>query len=148
MTTVHHLLAQKSKEIWSVSPDSTLRDALKLMLEHEMGVVVVNDAQGMVGIFSERDFARAVARDENLSLNSPVSELMTTQVYCVHADDLIEDCMALMTAKRIRHLPVQQGKEVVGMISIGDVVREIVSQKDTTIRSLENYIMGREYSSG
>ena len=146
MTTVRHLLDQKVNEVWAVSPDTTLRDTLKLMREHEIGVVIVNDAQGMVGIFSERDFARAAARDENLSFNTPVSELMTQQVYCVHSADLIEECMALMTGKRIRHLPVLLGKEVIGMISIGDVVREIVSQKDTTIRSLENYIMGREYT--
>jgi CBS domain-containing protein len=146
MTTVRHLLEHKVNEIWAVSPDTSLRDALHIMRDHEIGVVVVNDAEGMAGIFSERDFARAVARDENLDLSSPVSGLMTTQVYGVHKEDLIEDCMAIMTARRIRHLPVLQEKEVVGMISIGDVVREIVSQKDITIRSLENYIMGREYT--
>ena len=146
MTTVQHLLDSKVNEVWSVSPDTTLREALKLMHDQEIGVVVVNNAQGMVGIFSERDFARAVARDENLSLNTPVSELMTQEIYIVRDVDMIEDCMALMTEKHIRHLPVLHGKEVVGMISIGDVVREIVSQKDTTIRSLENYIMGREHT--
>ena len=146
MTTVQHLLDSKVNEVWSVSPDTTLREALKLMQDQEIGVVVVNNAQGMVGILSERDFARAVARDENLSLNTPISELMTQEIYIVRDVDMIEDCMALMTEKHIRHLPVLHGKEVVGMISIGDVVREIVSQKDTTIRSLENYIMGREYT--
>jgi CBS domain-containing protein len=146
MTTARYLLDNKVNEVWAVSPDTTLREALKMMKDQDIGVVVVNDAQGMVGIFSERDFARAAVSDENLNLNTPVSELMTTQVYCVHGEDLIEDCMALMTAKHIRHLPVLLGKEVVGMISITDVVRDIVSQKDTTIRSLENYIMGREYT--
>ncbi len=146
MTTVRHLLDQKANEVWIISPETTLRDALKLMLDQEIGALIVNDAQGMVGIFSERDFARAAARNEGLSLNTPVAELMTQQVYCVNSDGLIEDCMILMTEKRIRHLPVLQGKTVIGMISIGDVVREIVSQKDTTIRSLENYIMGREYA--
>jgi CBS domain-containing protein len=146
MTTVKHLLSQKPNEIWSVAPVTTLREALKLMYDRDIGVVVVMAQEQIVGIFSERDFARHAARADELSLNTPVSELMTSQIYYVEPDQFIDECMAIMTEKHIRHLPVMKDKQLVGLISIGDVVREAVSQKDVTIRSLENYIMGREFS--
>lgn len=146
MTTVKHLLSQKPSEIWSVAPTTSLRDALKVMYDRDIGVVVVMAQEQIVGIFSERDFARHAARTAELSLNTPVSELMTSQIYFVEPDQFIDECMAIMTEKHIRHLPVMKNKQLVGLISIGDVVREAVSQKDVTIRSLENYIMGREFS--
>jgi CBS domain-containing protein len=146
MTTVKHLLSQKPNEIWSVTPATTLREALKVMYDRDIGVVVVMTQEQVVGIFSERDFARYAARTDDLSLNTPVSELMTSQIYYVEPDQFIDECMAIMTEKRIRHLPVMKDKQLIGLISIGDVVRESVSQKDVTIRSLENYIMGREFT--
>lgn len=146
MTTVKYLLSQKPGEIWSVAPATSLREALKVMYDRDIGVVVVMAQEQVVGIFSERDFARYAARTEELSLNTPVSELMTSQIYFVEPDQLIDECMAIMTEKHIRHLPVMNNKQLIGLISIGDVVREAVSQKDVTIRSLENYIMGREFS--
>ncbi len=146
MTTVRHLLNDKPDEVLTVAPATTLREALKLMNDHDIGVVVVIDEDKVQGIFSERDFAREVVRTDNLSLNTAVSALMTSQVYYVQPDQLIDDCMALMVDKHIRHLPVLEGGRLVGMISIRDVVREMVSSKDITIRSLENYIMGREYA--
>jgi len=146
MTTVKHLLTHKTDQVWSVVPETSLKDTLKFMFDHDIGVVVVVENGKVVGIFSERDFARAVARDPSLSLDTPVKKLMTGQVYFVKPDQFIEDCMALMTEKNIRHLPVMQNNQLVGMVSMRDVVREIVSEKDITIQSLENYIMGREFS--
>ena len=146
MTTVRHLLNDKPDEVLTVAPATTLREALKLMNDHDIGVVVVVDEDKVQGIFSERDFAREVVQKDSLSLDAQVSALMTSQVYYVQPDQLIDDCMALMVDKHIRHLPVLENGHLVGMISIRDVVREMVSSKDITIRSLENYIMGREYA--
>lgn len=146
MTTVRGILSQKGHDVWSVSPQATLRDALQVLSDHDIGAVVVVDQGQLVGIFSERDLARQLAISENLSLDTPISKLMTSQVYYVKPDQFVEDCMALMSEKHIRHLPVLEGEKIVGMVSIGDIVKEQVSQKDITIRSLENYIMGREYS--
>lgn len=147
MTTVRHLLTHKPAEVWSVASDSTVREALKLMFDRDIGVVVVKDQDRIRGIFSERDFSRRVAQNEQLSLDTPVSEMMTSAVISVQPDQFMDECMAIMTEKHIRHLPVLDGDKLIGLISIGDLVREIVSQKDTTIRTLENYIMGREFAS-
>jgi CBS domain-containing protein len=144
MTTVKHLLGQKAHEVWSVSPEASLLEALKLMEAHDIGVVVVIDQGEVVGIFSERDFAREVAREEKLALDTPVSKLMTSQVYYMRPDQFISECMALMTERHIRHVPVMDRDRLIGVVSIGDVVREMVEEKDVTIRSLENYILGRE----
>jgi CBS domain-containing protein len=146
MTTVRHLLLQKAGDVWSVTPDTSLQDALNIMYDHDIGVVVVMDKEKIRGILSERDFARRAAREHGCNLDSPVKSLMTSEVYFVHPDELIEDCMAIMTEKHIRHLPVLDKDKLVGLISIGDLVREVVSQKDITIQSLENYILGREFS--
>jgi CBS domain-containing protein len=146
MTTVRQLLTQKAGDIWSVTPDTLLQDALKIMYDHDIGVVVVVDNEEVKGIFSERDFARRAAREHNLKLDVPVKNLMTSQVYFVQPDQLIDDCMAIMSNRHIRHLPVLEKDRLVGLISITDLVREIVSQKDITIHSLENYILGREFT--
>lgn len=146
MTTVRHLLDQKSAEIWSMRSESSVREALRVMYERDIGVVVVVDGDQVSGILSERDFARRMAVDTDFSLDTPVAELMTRAVVSVHPDQFMDDCMAIMTEKHIRHLPVLEGGRLVGLISIGDLVREIVSQKDVTIHSLENYIMGREFT--
>jgi CBS domain-containing protein len=146
MATVWHLLNQKGREVWSVNPDQTVLEALELMYEKGIGAVVVLENDKIVGIFSERDFARFSAKKGSLSLYIPVNELMTQAVFTVHPDQSIDECMALMTQKHIRHLPVVDKGQLVGVISIGDVVREVISQKEITIHSLENYIMGREYN--
>lgn len=146
MTTVRHLLLHKAGDVWSVNPDTSLQDALNVMYDHDIGVVVVIDNGKIKGILSERDFARRAAREHELKLDTPVKNLMTSEVYYVQPDQLIEDCMAIMTEKHIRHLPVLEKNKLVGLISIGDLVREVVSQKDITIQSLENYILGREFS--
>lgn len=147
MVTIRHLLQEKGKQVWSVAPEATLTDALRLMDEKDVGALLVLDKGRLVGILSERDFARKVAQADTLALSTPVSELMTDTVYYLTPDHTIDECMELMTVRRIRHLPVLEAGSLVGIISIGDVVKEIISDRDSTIRGLENYITGREYIS-
>ena len=145
MTIVRQLLKEKGFDIWTVSPGTTLIDALELMAEKNIGAVLVVEESEVVGIFSERDFARYIARDGLCGLDTPVQGLMTKVVYSVAPDNTVEDCMALMVEKRIRHLPVVEEGKIIGLVSIGDIVHEVISQKNTTIQSMENYILGRGY---
>ena len=139
MATVKDLLKAKFTQVWYVTPTSTVSDALKLLAEQQIGAVLVVEAGKIVGIFSERDFARkALLREVNLG--TPVGDLMVRGVYYVTPDQSVESCMAMMTAKRFRHLPVLEDGKLVGVISIGDVIRQIMSEKDSTIQSLEDYI--------
>ncbi len=139
MAMVKDLLQGKYTQVWYVTPSSTVLDALKLMAEQKIGAVLVVEAGKIVGIFSERDFARKAA-SESARLDTPVSELMVKTVYYVTPDQTVESCMALMTARRFRHLPVLDGEKLVGVISIGDVVKQLMLEKDMTIKSLEDYI--------
>jgi CBS domain-containing protein len=143
MTTVKQLLQEKGPNVWTISPDRSVQDALKLMADKNIGALLVLEAEELVGIFSERDFARLVARKEKLSLDTPVSEIMTKKVICVRAEQTIEECMALMTDKHIRHLPVLVDNQLAGVISIGDVVKAIISHQEFIIAQLENYIVGK-----
>lgn len=139
MATVKDLLEAKNTQVWYVTPNSTIGDALKLMAEQQIGAVLVVDAGKIVGMFSERDFARrAVQKDA--SMGTPVGELMAHPVYYVTPEQSVESCMALMTQKRFRHLPVIEKSKLVGVISIGDVVRQMMVERDLTIQSLEDYI--------
>ena len=140
MKTVQQLLDSKRHRLISVSPDSTVLDVLKLMAEKEIGAVLVLDGEQLAGIFSERDYARKVLLQGKSSKETPVREIMTEKVVCVQPEQTIEDCMGLMTDKRIRHLPVLDSKKVVGVISIGDVVKEMLSEKEFVIKQLESYI--------
>lgn len=146
MTTVRQLLVDKGDEVWSVEPETSLIDVLKLMENKDIGVVVILSQGQVAGIFSERDFAREVARQQDLPLDIPVSELMTREVYYVDPEKSIDECMALMTDRHIRHLPVMRKETLVGLVSIGDLVKEQLSEKDITIHSLENYILGQDYN--
>ena len=140
MKTVQQLLQSKRYSVVSVEPSSTVLDALKVMAEKEIGAVIVIDNEHLVGIFSERDYARKVALQGKSSKDTPVREIMTEKVVCVRPDQTIDDCMGLMTDKRIRHLPVLEHKKVIGVISIGDVVKEMLSDKEFVIKQLESYI--------
>jgi CBS domain-containing protein len=140
MKTVQQLLESKRHGVASVSPATTVLDALRLMAEKEIGAVLVTEADALVGIFSERDYARKVVLQGKASKDTPVREIMTEKVVSVRPDQTIEDCMGLMTDKRIRHLPVLQGRKVVGVISIGDVVKEMLVEKEFVIQQLESYI--------
>jgi signal-transduction protein with cAMP-binding, CBS, and nucleotidyltransferase domain len=141
MSTVRQLWQGKSsQEIWSIAPNASVYRALELMAEKNIGALLVMEAGRLVGIISERDYARKVILQGRSSRTTAVDELMTTQVYYVGPDTTIEDCMALMTSKRIRHLPVMENEEVIGIISIGDVIKAIISQQASTIQQLESYI--------
>lgn len=140
MKTVQQLLESKNHNVVSVGPATTVLDALKLMAEKEIGAVVVLDGVHLAGIFSERDYARKVVLQGKASKDTPVREIMTDRVVCVRPEQTIEECMGLMTDKRIRHLPVLRHKQVVGVISIGDVVKEMLSEKEFVIQQLESYI--------
>lgn len=141
-TIVSQILQAKGNDVWSVPPDATVFEALELMAEKNVGAVLVLDNDDVVGIFSERDYARKVVLRGKSSKNTPVREIMTPDVICVYSDQSVEKCMALMTDKRIRHLPVLKDNKVVGVISIGDVVKSIISQQQLIINHLEDYIYG------
>jgi CBS domain-containing protein len=140
MKTVQQLLESKRHSVVSVSPSNTVLEALKVMAEKEIGAVVVIEDEHLVGIFSERDYARKVVLEGKASKDTPVREIMTEKVVCVRPEQTIEDCMGLMTDKRIRHLPVLEHKKVIGVISIGDVVKEMLYEKEFVIKQLESYI--------
>jgi CBS domain-containing protein len=142
MKTVKQLLQAKAADIWTITPDARVYDALALMADKNIGALLVVDAGRLVGIFSERDYARKVVLHGKSSRETPVREIMTTRVVYVRPEQTIEDCMALMTDKRIRHLPVIDGERVMGVISIGDVVKSIISEQSFMIAQLENYIAG------
>ncbi len=141
-TNVKEILSEKGHEVWSISPDITVFDALKSMSDKGVGALVVVDDQEVVGVFSERDYARKVILEGKSSKNLPVQEIMTRRVVCVKPENTTDECMALMTDKHIRHLPVVVDDELVGIISIGDVVKAIISQQEFVIEQLENYITG------
>ena len=143
MITVKRLLEKKGSEIWSIPPHAMVYEALSLMAEKNIGAVLVIDGGVLVGILSERDYARKIILKGKRSVDTLVWEIMTPDVIFVNPDQTLEECMALMTEKRIRHLPVFSREELVGMISIGDVVKELISEKEFVIEQLENYIAGR-----
>ena len=146
MQRVRDLLKSKTKEVWSISPKSTVFEALKIMGEKEIGALMVMDKKDkVVGIITERDYARKVILKGKNSRETLVSEIMTPsgKMYTVTPDTLVEDCMVLITGKRIRHVPVFDGDQYVGLISIGDVVKSTISQKDILIEHLSNYIGGK-----
>ena len=143
MKTVTMILHAKGREVWQVTPDASVFDALRLMAEKNVGALPVLEADKLVGMFSERDYARKVILKGKSSKNTPVGEIMSTKVIHVDPDQSIEECMELMTHKRVRHLPVLDGKQMVGVISIGDVVKTIISDRETLIKDLEDYITGR-----
>ena len=140
MKTVKEILQAKPQRLLSISPQATVLDALKMMADYEVGALVVLDGERLSGIFSERDYARKVILQGKASKDTAVSEIMTHKVVCVKPDQSVEECMALMTDKRIRHLPVLEDKKVIGVISIGDVVKEVISEQRFVIEQLEQYI--------
>jgi CBS domain-containing protein len=142
-TTVRQLINRKGNLVWSTQPDAMVFDALKLMAEKGLGALLVLDGDQLVGIFSERDYARKVILRGKSSHNTTIGEIMTEKVLVVHPNQTMNECMALMTDKRIRHLPVMEDDSVIGIISIGDVVKEIISEQEFVIGQLENYIAGR-----
>lgn len=140
-TTVHDLLARKKGPgAISVAPDCTVFEALEILAARNIGAVLVIDDDELVGILSERDYARQVILKGKASKDTPVREIMTTSVICVHPQQTIEECMALMTDKRFRHLPVVADDRLLGVLSIGDVVKALLDEQAFRIEQLESYI--------
>lgn len=142
MTTVAQLLDSKERHIWFIGPNDFVYDAIKLMAEKGIGALLVMEGDSLVGILSERDYARKVILKGKSSKKTPVVDIMTRDVLFARPDQNVEECMALMTEKHIRHLPIMEGKKVVGMISIGDLVKTIIAEQKFTIEQLEHYISG------
>lgn len=141
MRTVRQMMNEKAHRLLSIQPEHTVYDALLQMAEHDVGALIVLRGEQLVGIFSERDYARKIILDGKTSKLTPISAVMTHDVICVDPDRTADECMALMTEKHVRHLPIIENKAVVGLISIGDVVREMISDQKHTIAQLEQYIM-------
>lgn len=140
MTLIKQLLDAKGSEVSSIGPDASVYEAIVLMAEKGIGALLVLDAGKLVGVLSERDYARKVVLLDRASKTTRVSEIMTTRVVTARPDQRVEECMALMTDKHIRHLPVVEGGTLVGIISIGDLVKAIIADQQFVIAQLETYI--------
>ena len=142
-TKVRDILRVKGGHVWTVAPDDTVFDALKLMADKNIGSVLVMDGEKLAGILSERDYARKVVLHGKTSRHLPVREIMTGDVQTISPDENIDRCMALMTQKHIRHLPVVEDGRVVGLISIGDVVKAVIEDQAFLLDQMEAYIAGQ-----
>lgn len=145
MRTVRQLLAAKSpgnspSEIFAIGPDAAVIDAIRLMAEKRIGAVLVMEGPRLVGIVSERDYARKVVLEGRSSKDTAVREIMTADVVCVRPDDTTDTCMRIVTDRRIRHLPVREGEDVVGVISIGDLVKAVIEDQQQELDQLQRYI--------
>jgi CBS domain-containing protein len=138
--TATEILRTKGHDIWSVKPDDTILYAIKLMATHEVGALLVMENDKLVGIVSERDYARKVALENRSSNDAQVREIMSTRVLCARPDQTVKECLALMSDKRARHLPVLDHKKVIGVISIGDLVKSIIAEQQFEIEALQYYI--------
>jgi signal-transduction protein with cAMP-binding, CBS, and nucleotidyltransferase domain len=144
MITVKDMLDQKGHNAWTIGPDAKVLEALDLMAKKGLGaLIVVDKGEEVIGILSERDYARKIILMGRQSQDTPVKDIMTKEVYGVHYETTADECMALMTDKHIRHLPVCKDGKLAGVISIGDVVKAVIGQQKVTIENLENYIMGK-----
>ena len=142
MTTAHDILRFKGQTVHSVRPDDTVLAALGVMAEHDIGAVLVVEGDELLGILTERDYARKVALVGRASRDSPVRAIMTTEVVCVPPARTVEECMGIMTERRCRHLPVVENGHLVGVVSIGDLVKATIDEQESTINQLKNYIAG------
>lgn len=140
MKTLKQLLEAKGREVYSIAPDARVFDALKLMADKSVGALIVMEGGRIAGILSERDYARKVILHGKSSHELQVRDIMTSKIITVHPGQTVEECMALMTEKRIRHLPVTEGERLIGVLSIGDLVKEVIAEQQQTIKQLESYI--------
>jgi len=141
-TTIGAVLKQKPRQVWSTPPDASVYECIETMAEKQVGALLVMQQGALLGIVSERDYARKVILQGRLSKETSVSEIMTSPVTTVSLQHTVGDCMCIVTRDRIRHLPVVEKGEVIGMISIGDLVNWVITEQQTTIRHLEAYICG------
>jgi CBS domain-containing protein len=142
MKLVKHLLVAKGNEVWSVSSDDSVLNAIKLMAEKKIGALLVINGEQLAGIISERDYARKIILQGKSSEKTPVEEIMSKDVICTEPLQTVNDCMEIMTEKHVRHLPVLENGKVVGMISIGDLVKAIIAEQQFEIEQLAKYISG------
>lgn len=140
MANVKRVLQGKGHEVWSIDPEASVFDAIAMMAEKEVGALVVMEAEKLVGVMTERDYARKVVLQGRSSKGTRIKDIMTSRVAYTRPDQSVEECMAVMTDKRIRHLPVMDGDKVLGMISIGDLVKTIIEEQQQVIEQLEQYI--------
>jgi CBS domain-containing protein len=142
MTTVQRLLDEKGHNVWSVHPDDSVFDAIRMMADKDVGALVVIENGRPVGIFTERDYARDVILKGKSSPRTPVRAIMAAPIICARPEQTVEECMAVMTETRVRHLPIMHGEQLVGIVSIGDLVKSIVADQKFTIEQLVHYISG------
>jgi CBS domain-containing protein len=138
--TVKHLLEQKGRNLWSIDPDSTVLDAVAKMAEKDIGSLVVMDGEKLIGIITERHYSRNVVLKGKASPTTLVRDIMERNVIHVQPEQSVELCMALMTDKRVRHLPVLEGTKVIGIVSIGDLLKFVISKQEFVIEQLEHYV--------
>lgn len=144
MHSIHQILDAKGREVFGVHPQSQVIEAIQVMADHGVGaLVVLDDDQNLAGVVSERDYARKVILKGKSSRSTPVGEIMTSDVITVTEDDTVDKCLAIMTQHQIRHLPVVEGKKVVGVLAIGDLVRAKIDDQEHQIESMEQYIAGQ-----
>lgn len=142
MKRIQTLLKKKGYDVWSIAPDASVYDAIHLMAEKGVGALIVMDGPKLVGVISERDYARKIILEGRSSEKTKISEIMSSEVITVGPDNRIEECMAMMTERRIRHLPVLDGDKVLGVISLGDLVKYIIAEQQFVIEQMERYING------
>ena len=143
MTTVQRLLQNKGYTVWSIPPNASVFEAVQLMADKRVGALMVVDRNELVGVISERDYAREIVLKDRVSRDTPVSAIMTQRVLYVRPEQTLEDCMALMTEKHLRHLPVLDNGRLIGVISMRDVVKDLIAEKEFLIEQMENYITDR-----
>jgi CBS domain-containing protein len=143
MTTVERLLQRKGHIVWSIPPDASVFEAVQLMADKRVGALMVVDQNELIGVISERDYAREIVLKDRASRSTPVSAIMTQRVLYVRPQQTLEECMALMTEKHLRHLPVLDNGRLVGVISMRDVVKDLIAEKEFLIEQMENYITDR-----
>jgi CBS domain-containing protein len=141
--TIRHLLEQKGRNVWTIGPDATVLDAVAKMADKDVGSLVVMDGEKLVGIITERHYSRNVVLKGKTSPTTLVREIMETNVIHVRPEQSVELCMALMTDKRVRHLPVVEDTKLIGIVSIGDLLKHIISKNEFALDQLEHYIQGR-----
>jgi CBS domain-containing protein len=142
MQSIEQLLENKGHDIWSIGPDASVFDAIEMMDEKGVGALLVMSDGDLVGVISERDYARKVILKGRSSRKTPIEQIMTTDVVCAQVDQNIEACMSVMTHKRIRHLPITRDGQLVGVGSLGDLVKAVIADQEAVIEQLEHYISG------
>lgn len=140
MTTLRTVLDRKGHRVWSIGPDDSVLDAIRMMADKQIGALLIMDGDALVGIFTERDYARNVFLKGKSSPKTPVRDVMASSVIHARADETVEEAMTVMTRKRVRHLPVFDDDEMIGLVSIGDLVKTVIEEQKHTIEQLENYI--------